>query len=201
MPFNQIIDLNTAGNAGRNSYEILMMQTSVIDITRTTVGLTPQTAIEAISLPPGYLRVGDCIRASVSARWIVGFGFRAEFYVSLEQSQALGVQPLSVSIVDMSTSSTIGGTTMGVGHVYQSQSAIPQPGDAFIQCLASLTPHPPDIASNIITMGQGPFTMDVNLRLPITIGLYGFMDKYSGGGTLSRARCDYYCVEVLRRAN
>ena len=29
MPFNQIIDLNAAGNVGRNSYEILLMQTNV----------------------------------------------------------------------------------------------------------------------------------------------------------------------------
>lgn len=31
MPFNQIIDLNAAGNVGRNSYEILLMSTNVLE--------------------------------------------------------------------------------------------------------------------------------------------------------------------------
>ena len=196
MPFNQIIDLNAAGNVGRNSYEILLMQTNVIDMVLPAgAGAIPVTAIETVTLPPGYLRAGDCIRASVATQYISGFGtWNAAFSVRIAND------PVADSTIETSVSEQLGGMTIGVAHVFPSQTAIPQPGDAFIQRLYSSTPHPLNINGNVLTLGQVGQITPVNLRLPIVVGLYGQMNKISGTN-VSRARCLYYCIEVLRRAN
>jgi len=196
MPFNQIIDLNAAGNVGRNSYEILLMSTNVIDITLPAgAGTIPDTAIESVTLPPGYLRFGDCIRASVATEYISGAGiWNAAFNVRVANGG------IAESRIETSTSELLGGMTIGVGHVFQSQSAIPQPGEAFIQRLYSGTPSPLNLSGNVVTLGQSNSITTVNLRLPIVVGLYGSMNKTSGAN-VSRARCLYYCIEVLRRAN
>lgn len=194
MPFNQIIDLNSAGNVGRNSYEILLMQTNVIDMVLPAgAGTIPLTAIESVTLPPGYLRVGDCIRASVSCSVLSGAFMVGSYQVQIANA------PLASSDIDTSVSEFQGGMTMGVGHVFASQTAIPQPGDAFIQRMFSRTPHDLNGSGRVVTFGQLSNFTPVNLRLPIVVGLYGELIKSSG--LAARVRCDYYCVEVLRRAN
>lgn len=194
MPFNQIIDLNAAGNVGRNSYEILLMQTNVIDMVLPSgAGTIPLTAIESVTLPPGYLRIGDCIRASVSCSVISGTLINGNYQVQIAGGA------LASSEIDTSSSEFIGGMTMGIGHVFASQTAIPQPGDALIQRIYSATPHDLNVSGRVVTFGQFPNSTPVNLRLPIVIGLYGQLNKL--GGVEARVRCNYYCVEVLRRAN
>jgi hypothetical protein len=196
MPFNQIIDLNTSGNVGRNSYEILLMSTNVIDITLPAgAGSIPITAIESVTLPPGYLRVGDCLRASVATEYISGAGtWQSTFTVRVAND------PLAGSTIDTAVSELTGGMTIGVGHVFASQTAIPNPGDAFIQRMVSYTPQPLNLNGNVLTLGQNSQFTTVNLRLPIVVGLYGEMQKTSGIN-VSRSRCLFYCIEVLRRAN
>ena len=196
MPFNQIIDLNAAGNVGRNSYEIMLMQTNVIDMVLPAgAGTIPLTAIESVTLPPGYLRTGDCIRASVATEYISGTGTWNANYSVRAANDAIAESTIETSVGEF-----LGGMTTGVAHVFPSQTAIPQPGDAFIQRLYSATPHALNVNGNVLTLGQVSQFTPVNLRLPIVVGLYGQMNKISGAN-VSRARCLSYCIEVLRRAN
>ena len=191
MPFNQIIDLNTSGNVGRNSYEILLMSTNVIDVARTTAGSTPLTLLEQITLPPGYLRVGDCVRATVQAEIISGI-VTASFEVTCSGFTIAG------SFLDTFTTGSFGGTTVGHANLLPPNTAIPQPGDALFSFQRSFTPHALLSSGEVQTLGQFPLYSTLNTRVPITIGLTGGISSSTG---VCRVRCAFYCVEVLRRAN
>jgi hypothetical protein len=195
MPFNQIIDLNTSGNVGRNSYEILQMSRTLIDVVipsgQTTV---PLTAIETTTLPPGYLRPGDCIRASVSNQYVAG-SFSGTFYVSIAN------EVISRATIDTPASEFSSGMTIGIAHIFPSQMAIPQPGEAVLQVLRSITPHTLNVNANVETLAQEVVAaISINLRLPIVVGLYADANKDGNPLIASRFRCPYYCIEVLRRA-
>jgi hypothetical protein len=191
MPFNQIIDLNTSGNVGRNSYEILLMSTNVIDVATTTAGPTPATLLEQITLPPGYLRVGDCLRASVQAEIISG-NLTAEFVVTCSGFE------IAIAYLDTVTTGNSAGTTIGHANILRPNTAIPQPGDALFSFQRSRTPNALLPFGDVQTLGQFSLLTTLNTRVPITIGLRG---EILGSTGPCRARCAFYCVEVLRRAN